>query len=100
MRADVLEVPTAFGGTALTLPAASASAVPYALGAVGALIACRRYGFKLSAYAAQLKRDDWQEVSWPSEQGGQQMYAHLMEALGKWEGKVEGQRSKVAGAKR
>jgi hypothetical protein len=35
-----------------------------------------RRWLKLSAYAAQLKRDDWQEATWPSEQGGQKMYAH------------------------
>jgi hypothetical protein len=38
----------------------------------------QRQWCKLSAYAAQLKRDDWQEVTWPSEQGGQKMYAHLV----------------------
>ena len=34
---------------------------------------------KLSAYAASLKREDWSEVTWPSEQGGQKMYAHLVQ---------------------
>ena len=32
----------------------------------------------LSAYAKRLKRADWQEVTWPSEQGGQTLYAHLI----------------------
>jgi len=32
----------------------------------------------LAQYAAQLTTDDWQEVVWPSEQGGQTMYAHLI----------------------
>jgi len=36
-----------------------------------------REWLKLSKYAAGLDRDDWQEVVWPSQQGGQQMYAHL-----------------------
>ena len=36
-RTDVLEVPEAFSGSALGLPAAAAAAVPYGLGAVGAL---------------------------------------------------------------
>lgn len=36
-RTDLLEVPGAFGGSAFGLPAASVPAVPYALGAVGAL---------------------------------------------------------------
>jgi SRSO17 transposase len=31
----------------------------------------------LSQYAAQLSVDDWQKVLWPSDQGGQVMYAHL-----------------------
>jgi hypothetical protein len=35
-----------------------------------------REWLKLSDYAARLDRDDWQEVVWPSEQGGQKMYAH------------------------
>jgi hypothetical protein len=35
-----------------------------------------REWLKLSAYAARLNREDWQEVVWPSEQGGQKMYAH------------------------
>jgi hypothetical protein len=37
-----------------------------------------REWLKLSAYAAQLVKDDWQEVIWPSDQGGQKMYAHLI----------------------
>ena len=37
-----------------------------------------REWLKLSHYAAQLGRNDWQEVIWPSEQGGQKMYAHLV----------------------
>jgi hypothetical protein len=36
-----------------------------------------REWLKLSEYAAGLGRDDWQEVVWPSDQGGQKMYAHL-----------------------
>ena len=36
-----------------------------------------REWLKLSEYATRLERDDWQEVIWPSEQGGQVMYAHL-----------------------
>jgi len=37
-----------------------------------------RKWLKLSKYAADLDRDDWQKVSWPSEQGGQEIYAHLV----------------------
>jgi hypothetical protein len=37
-----------------------------------------REWLKLSEYAARLERDDWQEVTWPSEQGGRRMYAHLV----------------------
>lgn len=37
-----------------------------------------RQWVKLSAYAATLTRDDWVAVSWPSANGGQQMYAHLV----------------------
>jgi hypothetical protein len=33
---------------------------------------------KLSAYAATLTRDDWCEVIWPSANGGQMLYAHLV----------------------
>ncbi len=39
----------------------------------------QRQWIKLSAYAASLKREDWSEVTWPSEQGGQKMYAHLVQ---------------------
>ena len=35
-----------------------------------------REWLKLSAYATRLGRDDWQEVIWPSAQGGQNLYAH------------------------
>ena len=38
-----------------------------------------RAWLKLSAYAARLDQHDWQEVTWPSEQGGQTMYAHLVQ---------------------
>jgi hypothetical protein len=38
-----------------------------------------REWLKLSAYAAHLDQSDWQEVTWPSEQGGQTMYAHLVQ---------------------
>ena len=38
-----------------------------------------REWLKLSAYAARLQRSDWQEVTWPSEQSGQKMYAHLLQ---------------------
>ena len=37
-----------------------------------------RTWIKLSAYAAGLKREDWSEVTWPSAEGGQKMYAHLV----------------------
>jgi len=37
-----------------------------------------RMWIKLSAYAAGLKREDWSEVTWPSAEGGQKMYAHLV----------------------
>lgn len=36
-----------------------------------------REWLKLSEYASGLGREDWQEVVWPSEQGGQKLYAHL-----------------------
>jgi hypothetical protein len=36
-----------------------------------------REWLKLSQYAAGLGREDWQEVVWPSDQGGQKLYAHL-----------------------
>jgi DDE superfamily endonuclease len=32
----------------------------------------------LSEYVTRLTLQDWQQVSWPSEQGGQPMYAHLV----------------------
>lgn len=37
-----------------------------------------RQWLKLSAYAASLSREDWREVTWPSADGGQKMYAHLV----------------------
>jgi hypothetical protein len=37
-----------------------------------------REWIKLSAYAAGLTREDWLEVVWPSDKGGQKMYAHLV----------------------
>jgi hypothetical protein len=37
-----------------------------------------REWLKLSSYASQLGKEDWQEVTWPSEQGGQKLYAHLI----------------------
>ena len=37
-----------------------------------------REWLKLSEYAAGLDRDDWQEVVWPADQGGQKLYAHLV----------------------
>jgi DDE superfamily endonuclease len=39
----------------------------------------QRQWIKLSAYAATLQCEDWSEVTWPSEQGGQKMYAHLVQ---------------------
>jgi hypothetical protein len=38
----------------------------------------QREWLKLSEYASQLKAEDWSEVTWPSEQGGQPLYAHLI----------------------
>lgn len=38
-----------------------------------------REWLKLSAYATRLQRSDWQAVTWPSEQGGQKMYAHRVQ---------------------
>jgi hypothetical protein len=38
----------------------------------------QREWLKLSDYAARLTRDDWQEVVWPGEAGGQKVYAHLV----------------------
>jgi hypothetical protein len=37
-----------------------------------------REWIKLSVYAAGLTRGDWIEVVWPSGEGGQKMYAHLV----------------------
>ena len=37
-----------------------------------------RQWIKLSEYAASLTRADWSEVLWPSAEGGQKLYAHLM----------------------
>ena len=37
-----------------------------------------RTWIKLSEYASGLKREDWSEVTWPSAEGGQKMYAHLI----------------------
>ena len=37
-----------------------------------------REWLQLSAYASRLGPDDWQEVTWPSAQGGQLLYAHLV----------------------
>ena len=37
-----------------------------------------REWLQLSEYAAGLDRNDWQEIIWPSAQGGQMMYAHLV----------------------
>ena len=39
----------------------------------------KRQWLKLSAYAARLQRSSWQEVTWPSEQGGEKMYARLVQ---------------------
>jgi hypothetical protein len=37
-----------------------------------------RTWIKLSAYAAGRTQEDWSEVTWPSAEGGQKMYAHLV----------------------
>ena len=37
-----------------------------------------RTWIKLSAYATELTPEDWSEVIWPSAEGGQKMYAHLL----------------------
>lgn len=37
-----------------------------------------RIWLKLSAYATRLTPEDWSEVTWPSAEGGQKMYAHLV----------------------
>lgn len=42
----------------------------------------QREWVKLSQYAAQLAPDEWQEVLWPSQQGGQKWYAHIIPHLG------------------
>lgn len=34
---------------------------------------------KLAEYASRLRPEDWQQVVWPSTQGGQVMYAHLVQ---------------------
>jgi hypothetical protein len=38
----------------------------------------RREWLSLPEYAARLGPEDWQVVTWPSTQGGQQMYTHLI----------------------
>jgi DDE superfamily endonuclease len=37
-----------------------------------------RSWLKLSEYATRLTFEDWSEVTWPSAEGGQKMYAHLV----------------------
>jgi hypothetical protein len=37
-----------------------------------------RTWIKLSKYAADLTSEDWKEITWPSAEGGQKMYAHLL----------------------
>lgn len=37
-----------------------------------------REWIKLCSYAAGLSRQDWQQIHWPSQQGGQTMYAHRL----------------------
>lgn len=37
-----------------------------------------REWIKLSQYAAKLSPNDWHEVTWPSEKGGQKCYAHVV----------------------
>ena len=37
-----------------------------------------REWLKLSEYAHQLRDEDWNEVTWPSEQGGQVLFVHLV----------------------
>lgn len=37
-----------------------------------------RQWLKLSDYATQLSRTDWQAVTWPAEEGGKTFYAHLV----------------------
>ncbi len=38
----------------------------------------RRTWLSLAEYAATLQADDWQETIWPSQDGGQKVYAHLV----------------------
>ncbi len=38
-----------------------------------------RKWIRLSQYAEQLEPEDWQEVTWPSQQGGQKWYAHIVQ---------------------
>ena len=38
----------------------------------------RRQWLKCSEYAAGLTAESWQEVTWPSAEGGQRLYAHLV----------------------
>jgi hypothetical protein len=40
----------------------------------------QREWLKLADYAARLTRDDWQEVVWSGEAGGQKVYAHLVKS--------------------
>lgn len=40
----------------------------------------QREWLPLSAYAARLTPDDWQEVTWPAQAGGQTVYAHLVKS--------------------
>ncbi len=37
-----------------------------------------REWIKLSDYVTRLEREDWVEITWPSAQGGQQLYAHVV----------------------
>ncbi|MGB9640875.1 MAG: transposase [Anaerolineales bacterium] len=39
---------------------------------------CERKWIELAQYARQLKSQDWQEVFWPSQHGGQKWYAHMI----------------------
>lgn len=40
----------------------------------------QREWLTLSDYAARLTPDDWQEVTWPAQAGGQTVYAHLVKS--------------------
>lgn len=40
----------------------------------------QREWLTLAAYAARLTPDDWQEVTWPAQAGGQTVYAHLVKS--------------------